>query len=144
MKTKSICMKDFFEMLGAPLKAYLWSWGAVRPSDGAVFLRVWKDDVRTHDGSRFVRVEKLDWRSSPAKLGRRERLEHLDLIRQGTRCYLVMCEVTDPSAKPRRVKSFNTAELFPGRRMVELNGERLIEVLPGVPAQELISSFKTH
>jgi hypothetical protein len=34
----------FFDDLGAPLTNMQWSWGAVR-SDGAVFVRVWEDEI---------------------------------------------------------------------------------------------------
>lgn len=46
----------FFAMLGAPLHNVRWSWGAVRPEDGAVFLRVWTDRMRPRDDVQFVQV----------------------------------------------------------------------------------------
>ena len=48
--------EDLFATLGAPLANVRWSWGAVRPADGAVILRVWKDNVQTHDGREYVRI----------------------------------------------------------------------------------------
>jgi len=44
-------MKQFFEMLGAPLRNSRWSWGARRLNDGAIFLRQWESDVFTGDDS---------------------------------------------------------------------------------------------
>lgn len=46
----------FFEMLGAPLKNPRWSWGAVRSEGRVVFLKVWRDQMRTHGGSQFAQV----------------------------------------------------------------------------------------
>ena len=130
-----------FARLGAPLSKSRWSWGAVRSERGAVFLRVWRDGMRTHDGSQFVRVTNHAlFRDGPVNCGHRERLGHVDLIRGGAPCYLIVCEAADPAARPRRVRRFNAAEAFPGGRVVELDGDWYVEVLPGVPVQETIPS----
>ncbi len=42
---------ELFETLGAPLKNVRWSWGGVRKSDGAVFLRVWQDGTKKSMGN---------------------------------------------------------------------------------------------
>ncbi len=130
-------MKKMFETLDAPLVNPRWSWGAVRPQDGVVFLRVWQDRMRMHDGCQFVQVHAprraLNTRVKP---GRRERLEHVDLSRHGASCYLIMCEARDQSERPRRVKDFNDAEVFRGGRLVELDGEWYIERLDGLSVEE--------
>jgi hypothetical protein len=46
--------KELFELLGAPLNNFQWSWGAVRPDDGTVFLCVWGDEVHHHNGAEIV------------------------------------------------------------------------------------------
>jgi hypothetical protein len=134
-------MKDMFATLGAPLHNAVWSWGAVRAQDGAVFLRVWQDRMRMHDGSQFVQVHTprrvLNARVRP---GRRERLEHVDLIRRGAACYLIMLEARDQSARPRSVKSFNAAQVFRGGRLVELDGEWYIERLDSLSVEEAMST----
>ena len=35
---------ELFSYLGAPLNNVQWSWGAVRETDGSVFLVVWQDE----------------------------------------------------------------------------------------------------
>jgi hypothetical protein len=126
---------DFFEMLGAPLTNPRWSWGAIRPEDGTVFLRVWADQMRMHSGSRFVQVTRPEWVGGPAYS---ERLQHVDRIRDGARCYLIICEATDPSViSPRKIKQFNDTKVLPGGRLVNLDGDWWVEVLPGVPVKEV-------
>jgi len=46
----------FFAWLGAPLVNSRWSWGAVRPTDGTVFLLVWQDRMAEVGGARLVQV----------------------------------------------------------------------------------------
>lgn len=129
--------KEFFASLGVPVSTSRQGWGSVRPSDGAVFLRVWQDEFRTQDGRQFVRVthhdsQEEDLRSS----GDRERLQHIEQIRQGATCYLVMCQATDVNATPRAVKQFNEQEVFMAGEVVELDGELWIELGSRVPIRQ--------
>lgn len=136
--------KDFFAMLGAPLVNPRWSWGAVRKSDGAVILRVWEDNVQTRNGREFVRVARERPPSHPLSHGARERLKHLELIRAGTPCYLIMCQAVDLAARPRRVKRFNARELFPGAAVQRLGDIWLVERRPGLPVARFTRSKKTR
>lgn len=113
----------FFELLGAPLRNSRWSWGAVRPKDGAVFLREWRDHIFDHEGERFIQV----WWSSrgvpPARdLGARERLEHLDRIRAGAPGYIVVVVAKDVDAQPRAVAEVMTSRLYPVEELREMEG----------------------
>lgn len=134
---------DFFAMLGAPLANIRWSWGSVRP-DGTVFLRVWQDQIRRHDGLGFVRATNREaaeeWKeqTGPYKPGYSERLWQVEQIRQGAVCYLIMCEAEDVDARPRRVREFNQEEVFPGGRMLRLDDDWWIELLPPVPVRQVI------
>jgi hypothetical protein len=128
----------FFASLGAPLRNPRWSWGAVRPEDGAVFLRVWQDRMRDHLGSRFDQLtHHARYRDDPNNLGYRERLEHVELVRGGRRCYLIVCEAAEPDARPRELRQFDHTQVFPGGRVVELDGDWWIEVGPGLPVGEV-------
>src|SRR5690349_5448881 len=98
---------DFFKWLGAPLKNNQWSWGAARAKDGAVFLRVWQDESTQVDGRTLMRLTNREVSTSRrADLGYRERLTHLDLVRAGAHCYLIMCVARDPRSAPRTIESF--------------------------------------
>jgi putative restriction endonuclease len=129
----------FFERLGAPLKNARWSWGAVRPDDGTVFLKVWRDQMRTHNGTLFAQITyRARFRDNPDNFRHRAREEQVKQIRAGSSCYLIECVAADPTARPRRVQWFNAAEVFPGGRVVELDGEVWVEMLPAVPVAEVV------
>ena len=50
---------------------------------------------------------------------------------------MVMCEAVDVHAVPRAVKDFNGNEVFPGGRIVELDGDWWIELLPRVSVKDV-------
>lgn len=127
----------FFEILGAPLTNSRWSWGAVRPKDGAVILKVWRDQMKFINGARFAQVTfHARFRADPDNFRHRARLDHVAQVKSGSPCYLVECEAVDPVAQPRRVRWFNAAEVFPGGRVMELGGESWVEMLAGVPPRK--------
>jgi hypothetical protein len=133
--------KAFFEMLGAPLVNARWSWGAVRKADGAILLRVWQDNVRTYENREFVCILRgTSNRASPRTHGGRERLKHARQICGGAPCYLIMCEAEDVAARPRRVRRFNSEEVFPGGSVREIDGDTCVELLSGVSVEEFVSS----
>ena len=112
----------FFASLGAPLVNPRWSWGALRRSDGTIFLRVWQDLKLIEDGQSLML---LDGRNADIQdaLGYKERQRHIESIRNGARCFLVMCTVDDPKASPRKIREFNDQEVFAGGEIVERNGK---------------------
>ena len=55
----------------------------------------------------------------PDDLGYQERARHVEQIRAGARCFMVMCEAEDVNASPRAIKDFNRDEVFPGGRIVQ-------------------------
>ena len=114
----AITISDFFEdCLGAPLLNTRWSWGAISPSTGHVYLRVWADEFRTVQGRRCVRVM---YPSSPSRSpGYSERQRHLRLIRKGAKAFGVIQTAVDPAASPRRIESFDAAELMVGGELSE-------------------------
>src|SRR4051812_38084050 len=113
--------KDLFELLGAPLNNYQWSWGAVRQEDGAVFLCAWEDEVRVHEGREIVPIAKHT--STDRRHGKLERNEHVRRIEAGADCYIIMCTAEDVNAKPRRIiTDFNSPNLFHGSQLIELEG----------------------
>jgi len=131
--------RDFFQMLGAPLVNFIWSWGSVR-KDETVFLRVWKDQIQKLDDfdSRVVQIYRLERKLKPRQYGRRERLEHIERIKRGARCFLVMCEARDVKASKRTIHSFEEEHVFRGGKIKEKAGKLWIEVLPAVPVREVL------
>jgi hypothetical protein len=119
---------DFFSSLGAPLTNQRWSWGAVRPSDGTVFLRVWQDEERKVGGAWFTKITFTEFfKSNPGNLGYLERLKHVDLLRAGARSGMVMCKARDVHASVRTVASFDRNDMFEGGRLVEIEGDCWLE-----------------
>lgn len=98
-------LTDLFGHLGAPLSHHRWSWGAVRPEDGAVFVRVWQDEQRRIDGAWFTQVTYCGFSNdNPSNLlGYMERLKHVELVRDGAPSYMVMCKARDIRASTREL-----------------------------------------
>jgi len=107
-------LSRYFALLGAPLKNVRWSWGAERPSDGALVLRQWEDHILEKDGERFIRLWNYDAPSPPrTDLGALERLRHIRQIEKGRRCFIILVVAEDKRAQPRKIVSFNYSEVFP-------------------------------
>ncbi len=121
-------LTQHFKKLNAPLKNSRWSWGSVRESDGAVFLRVWQDRKIRLNGKSYMMVTHhgayVGNESSP---GYRERLQHVELARKGSKVYMVICIVKDPDVAPREIKSFIKDDVFIGGEIIEHDGDTWIE-----------------
>ena len=122
--------KGLFERLGAPLVNARWSWGAIRATDRAVFLRVWQDEIRRIDARLFMRITANEYfqNNDPTNLGWQERLRHVALLRAGAVSYMIMCVARDVNAIPREVQSFNRDELFQGGQLIDLDGDTWLEL----------------
>jgi len=126
-----------FRRVGAPLANARWSWGAVREADGAVFLRVWQDRVRRLNDVQFVQLtHNVEFANDPTNLGHQERNRQIEMIRQGSQCYLVMCQAADVNVLPRKVRDFNAQEVFPGGILKDFEGETWIELLPRISVRQ--------
>ena len=126
-----------FKYLGAPLRNVQWSWGAVRESDGAVFLVVWQDEnLRRSDRHYSLVHNQTFWGDTTESLGLNERRGHLDLVRKGAKTYLVMARAASertPEA-PRRIEEVNADEVFVGGEwFVDDQGNMWIERIARLP-----------
>lgn len=111
-------ISSFFQRLDAPLANNRWSWGSQRLSDGAVFLRVWQDLKFVEDGQAYMLVDARTHDDTDS-LGYHERVRHLQSVRDGAPCFLVMCVAKDVEASPRTIKEFNDLEVFVGGGIVD-------------------------
>lgn len=128
-----------FKKLQAPLKNVRWSWGSIRTSDNVIFLRVWQDKSKQFGGKVVVQLtHNDDYKDELDDLGVVERLQHIELIRGGALCYLITCRAVDVNDVPRKVKGFNDRVVFPGGKLVEIEGETWIEMSPGVAIDEVL------
>lgn len=129
---------DFFKSLGAPLHNTQWSWGAVRLADGVVFLRVWQDEERRIDRKSLMRLtHRAAYEGREENHGFRERLAHVELVRSGAPCYLVMSVAEDPKASPRRIKTFNDRKVYPAGALIEVDGDAWVELGKPVDAKDV-------
>ena len=108
----------FRDRLGAPLVDPGWSGGAVSPSTGHVYLRVWEDELGTLKGRRCVRITDSGL-PDPADPGDRERHAHVQEIERGVKPYCVMLTAVDPQESPRRMKSFDETALLVGGELLK-------------------------
>jgi hypothetical protein len=114
-----VSISQLFASLGAPLANNRWSWGAQRPSDGAVFLRVWQDLKFIDDlGPSFMVLSHYAVGDS-GSLGGEERAKHVESIRQGSPCYMVMCVARDVEDPRRQIKEFDDRDIFIGGALVD-------------------------
>lgn len=130
--------QELFKRLGAPLTNPRWSWGAVRATDGAVFLRVWQDETRNINGNSFMRVTSNEHFQGvdTSNRGWRERLNHVARVRAGAPSYMIMCVAKDIAAVPRQVHSFNEHEVFRGGELTDADNDTWLELGRRVPVRE--------
>jgi hypothetical protein len=130
-----------FKKLGAPLANVRWSWGSVRASDNIVFLRVWQDEgVKSGDKFIVQLTHNATPRDEVDEMGHQERLKHIQLVRDGARCYLLLCRAVDNKAVPRSAKSVIEKEVFPTGEMQEIEGDIWIEMKTRVPISDVLPS----
>lgn len=134
---KHISITEFFTRLGAPLRNPMWSWGSVR-IDGTVFLRVWQDRTKAIDGAKCLMVLHTSAHADVNNLGYEERQRHIELLRTGAPCFMVLCIAKDSTSSPRKIASFIRERLFKGGRLLEGDdGNLYLENLGAVPFKDL-------
>jgi hypothetical protein len=128
-----------FKRLQAPLKNTRWSWGSIRAADNVIFLRVWQDKSKQFGGKVVVQLSHNDdYKDDLEDLGHVERLAHIEMIGNGALCYLITCRAVDVNDVPRKVKGFNDRVVFPGGKLVEIEGETWIEMSPGIAVEDAL------
>lgn len=131
-----------FETLGAPLANARWSWGGVR-EDGAVVLRVWQNETQRIGGKTHIQLtHRAVFAGREDNLGYQERNRHVEQIRMGARCYMVMCEPKSTLAIPREIKGFNEREVFVAGDMVEHEGDLWVPIADRKPVSQVWGTSK--
>ncbi|MFJ2288315.1 hypothetical protein ACIOUF_18465 [Pseudomonas iridis] len=93
-----------------------------------------------HDGVRFVQLTHLEnYGGDSSNFGYSERRAHVEMIRGGAPCYLVMCLAKDTGASPRDIKSFNKDAIFVGGALKQFDGDWWIELAGKVESFKLMS-----
>lgn len=124
-------MSSLFSELNAPLRNSMWSWGAVRESDRTVFLRVWQEGHRKINNKHCVWV--CDTDGSNQTLGGNERRQQIELIKEGYRAFMIMCESEGGNCE--KVSHFIDAQLFVGGMLVKHDGQMYLEYLSRIDVE---------
>lgn len=112
-----------FERLGAPLANPRWSWGAVR-QDGTVVLRVWQNETKRIDGRLCIQLTHHQvFAGRESNLGHQERLAHVERIRTGAQCLMVVCIPKDTMTDPRAIKTFVDRDVLVAGDVFENDGD---------------------
>jgi hypothetical protein len=124
----------FFEKrLQAPLYNHVWSWGAINRKSGTIFLRVGSGWLDTYDdGKEWAVLLHPKWREKPNG-GLNERLQHLDLMRDGTPAYAVVVEFNEYG----KISSFDESFVLKLGRPVNEGTQVYAQVLSKIPVEEI-------
>jgi hypothetical protein len=121
-------LTELFKKVDAPLANQRWSWGALR-SDGSVVLRVWQDrKEKINDKWHMMIAHHEKYTDNEDSLGYQERLSHIEAIKAGAKCYMIMCLAKDVDASPRTIKSFNEKDIFVGGEVIEHQNNTYVEL----------------
>ncbi len=125
----------FKNRLHAALNNPRQSWGAKDSRTDRVFLRVESGSITDYeDGSQWIMVYSPNWRPSG---GHKERLAHLEAIKQGADGYAVVAELNDNN----KIASFDDRDLLRTGRIVEEDGLMYAEVLGKVSVDDVVGGF---
>ena len=132
-------ISELFSRLGAPLHNVMWSWGAQRKSDGAIFLRAWQDETLRINGIYHVCILNMSLPESIlSSNGIKERMQHIEMIRSGAQAYIVMIRAVNPHAIPREIASFNEKDIFVGGQLLEQDDKIWLSYTKRIPAREIM------
>ena len=122
----------FKNRLGVSLHNHVWSWGAHDQSAGRIFLRVSSESVvEATAGVRWVIVYDPNWIASS---GHSERLQHIELLRNGVKGFAVTAEFNASN----KIASFDDETLLELGEIVEEEGLTYARVTGTVPIDEVI------
>jgi hypothetical protein len=125
-------LTDLFSSLGAPLKNKRWSWGAIRPADGNVILRIWQDQIgliqnkiptnALYPPKTMVCYIGCHDRHTDGgnRQGWIERQEHIGYLQDGHQGWGIMClavqsssgDIRDETLERRKIKSFDDMTIW--------------------------------
>ncbi|PML76131.1 hypothetical protein [Enterovibrio norvegicus] len=116
-------ISKLFNKLNAPLKNVRWSWGAV-DEKGRVVLRTWEKERRNINGVECVYIGgaclyKGHKDSNDQRLGAKERLGHIELIRRGSVAGFVECKTENLFDEKWTISSFEDKTILLGSGLIE-------------------------
>ena len=131
-------LTELFKKIDAPLANQRWSWGSKR-SDGSIVLRGWQDRKEKIEGKWYMMIAHHEkYADNQDNLGYQERLSHIQAIKEGNKCYMVMCLAKNAKTSPRSIKSYNQKDIFIGGNTIEHNGDTYIELSNRETIKEIV------
>lgn len=131
-------ISSFFQnTLGANLNNQVWSWGAFNPTSNRLFLRVWENNIEDADGIERVLVLRNDWDGKSN--GFPERKQHIELLKNGSEGFGVVCTAVDTTAKKGswKIAKFDEKTLLQFGGLID-DGERVYASVVGrIPVAQL-------
>jgi hypothetical protein len=116
-----------------------YNWGGVNHERKSVVLLVWTDKVEMIDGKPWWMIRgPIDGKTS-SPIGRGQRDEHIELIRQGYDCYLINQVSVDKHAVKRERASFEDRNVrSTGKRLDRDDGSVLLEVTGRIDVYDFV------
>lgn len=132
--------KEFFEKrLRAPLVNQGWSWGALDEQNKRIFLRVHEGDLEPDKSSpKRALLHHPSW-SEGSSAGDPERLNHIDLLRQGFEGFAVIYS-TFLSGDRWKTKDFDRRFLWRLGKIKNDGGNIYAQVLERVPVDAVVGT----
>lgn len=124
---RNLTAKSAFEALGVYVRNYRWCWGGedelCRPC-----LRVWDDKIIEIDGEDWVQVSHhKHYTGRKRSPGYTQRLDHLQLYREGRETLLLICTPRSTVEEPRHIKDVSKILFYAGN-MKTIDGEQFMQM----------------
>jgi hypothetical protein len=84
---------------------------------------VWQDLKFIDDEGRRHMLVGTPTNDDTKNLGSQERVRHIESIRSGAPCFMVMCVARDAEATSRTIKDFDELDIFVGGDIVDTPGD---------------------
>lgn len=128
-----------FEYLGAPLRNCRWSWGAI-DKKGRTIVRAWRDETREVNGGTYILVARHSaYQSKQSHPGYRERMRHIESLKEGGMTYALLVEAKDPVERPRAIKSFDKTQLWRLGDVIEISGEEYAQIVEAIKIADFLA-----
>lgn len=123
----------FRRTLRAPLRNERWSWGAVNATIGQLFLRVWADEKENIDGVPCYLIKANSWASTSS--GSPERQRQIQMMKEGTQAYGVLCVAKDVRAPRRTIETFDSHTLIKFGPLIDRDGSVYATAAGQIPVE---------
>ena len=132
--------KFFEDVLGAPLVNNRWAWGAQHPKLGHLVLKVWEDRISKDGEWVIVRHHQDRVRGDKTmRQGQRQRNQHVESMRSGTRAFGVVCRAKDPETTGNRtVDTYISTHLLELGELRASNGADHARIIRRVSVQDFL------